>query len=205
MKVKDFKTQLKNEHLDIPNVLDNIKNIAYSAEYKPHKKQSYFKLNTFLKYSISFCLFIIIGILLIPTLNNPGTSAPESNMPESPSSEQEQHTESPENGKPARLYNLSQYEIDIYNSYWKNDYQSVTEPFDTIDVLGNSLIKANVDNKEIIILNYEIFNYLKLFILENNDISLDDCLNNIYVNYGLNKDYYETILNAYTFIIEKDQ
>ena len=33
MKVKDFKTQLKNEHLDIPNVLDNIKNIAYSAEY----------------------------------------------------------------------------------------------------------------------------------------------------------------------------
>lgn len=205
MKVKDFKTQLKNEHLDIPNVLDNIKNIAYSAEYKPQKKYSYFKLNTFLKYSISFCLLIIIGILLIPTLNNPGASAPEAVLPESPSSEQEQYTEPPENGKPARLYNLTQYEIDIYNSYWKNDYQSVTEPFDTIDVLGNSLIKANVDNKEIIILNYEIFNYLKLFILENNDISLDDCLNNIYVNYGLNKDYYETILNAYTFIIEKDQ
>ena len=165
MKVKDFKTQLKNEHLDIPNVLDNIKNVAYNANFVSHKKQSYFKLNTFLKYSISFCLFIIIGILLIPTLNNPGASAPEAVFPESPSSEQEQHTESPENGTPARLYNLTQYEIDIYNSYWKNDYQSVTEPFDTIDVLGNSLIKANVDNKEIIILNYEIFNYLKLFIL----------------------------------------
>ena len=117
MKVKDFKMQLKNEHLDIPNVLDNIKNVAYNAEFKPKTKQSYFKLNTFLKYSISFCLFIILGVILIPNLSNPGAQMPESASPDTPSSEIDGNLESPENSESFKLDNLSKQEIDIYTSY----------------------------------------------------------------------------------------
>lgn len=205
MKVKDFKMQLKNEHLDIPNVLDNIKNVAYNAEFKPKTKQSYFKLNTFLKYSISFCLFIILGVILIPNLSNPGAQMPESASPDTPSSEIEGNLESPEYGESFKLDNLSKQEIDIYTSYLENNYSSTIELFENLNVSGNILLKATINNQDIIILNYEIFNYIRLSISKNNNISLDECLNDIYINYGLNEQYYETISNAYTFIIEKDQ
>lgn len=205
MKVKDFKMQLKNEHLDIPNVLDNIKNVAYNAEFKPKTKQSYFKLNTFLKYSISFCLFIILGVILIPNLSNPGAQMPESASPDTPSSEIEGNLESPEYGESFKLDNLSKQEIDIYTSYLENNYSSTIELFENFNVSGNILLKATINNQDIIILNYEIFNYIRLSISKNNNISLDECLNDIYINYGLNEQYYETISNAYTFIIEKDQ
>ena len=205
MKVKDFKMQLKNEHLDIPNVLDNIKNVAYNAEFKPKTKQSYFKLNTFLKYSISFCLFIILGVILIPNLSNPGAQMPESASPDTPSSEIEGNLESPENSESFKLDNLSKQEIDIYTSYLANNYSSTIELFENFNVSGNVLLKATINNQDIIILNYEIFNYIRLSISKNNNISLDECLNDIYINYGLSEQYYETISNAYTFIIEKDQ
>ena len=205
MKVKDFKMQLKNEHLDIPNVLDNIKNVAYNAEFKPKTKQSYFKLNTFLKYSISFCLFIILGVILIPNLSNPGAQMPESASPDTPSSEIEGNLESPENSESFKLDNLSKQEIDIYTSYLANNYSSTIELFENFNVAGNVLLKATIHNQDIIILNYEIFNYIRLSISKNNNISLDECLNDIYINYGLSEQYYETISNAYTFIIEKDQ
>ena len=205
MKVKDFKMQLKNEHLDIPNVLDNIKNVAYNAEFKPKTKQSYFKLNTFLKYSISFCLFIILGVILIPNLSNPGAQMPESASPDTPNSEIEGNLESPEYGESFKLDNLSKQEIDIYTSYLENNYSSTIELFENFNVSGNILLKATINNQDIIILNYEIFNYIRLSISKNNNISLYECLNDIYINYGLNEQYYETISNAYTFIIEKDQ
>lgn len=205
MKVKDFKMQLKNEHLDIPNVLDNIKNVAYNAEFKPKTKQSYFKLNTFLKYSISFCLFIILGVILIPNLSNPGAQMPESASPDTPNSEIEGNLESPEYSDSFKLDNLSKQEIDIYTSYLENNYSSTIELFENFNVSGNILLKATINNQDIIVLNYEIFNYIRLSISKNNDISLDECLNDIYINYGLNEQYYETISNAYTFIIEKDQ
>lgn len=197
MKVKDFKTQLKNEHLNIPNVLNNIKNIAYNAEFKQSIKESNFNFNKVFKYSISFCLLLIIGIFVIPNLGlfNPGGAVAESAIPKAEQPEQDT----------SNFDSISTYEIDIYSSYYENNYHSDIELFENIEVSGNTLLKAKFDEVLIIILNYEIFNHLRLYIHENNGATFENCLNEIYITYGLNEEYYETIYNAYKFIIEKDQ
>lgn len=200
MKVKDFKTQIKNEQLDIPNILDNIKNVAYNAEFKKVTKKSFFKLNLILKYSFGACFLLIVGTILLPNIliGQPGNETLESPESEPPREENSGEIDS------EKYKTLSEDEIIIYSSYYEKNYTAVFDQYKQISISGNLLIEATHNNNEIIILNYEIFNYLKQLILDNNNISVNNCFNTLSSIYGLPNECYTSVKNAYIFICEKE-
>lgn len=219
MKIKDFKEQLKNEQFDIPDVLDNIREIAYKKEFKNTNVR---KFNFKIVFSLTPVLCVLIlGFFLIPKLSTGSDPyAPESaefvspeneNInPESPDGVNPEDipgvTEKEEPEQVANAYNAAEYAL--YSAYYDDNeipsslLDKITLPNDCLEN-QNCLVKFNNSENNLYFLSKEQFNYLNDYLIDNPTASIDEIYSNVSSKFNISEDNFHIILNAYTFVKEK--
>lgn len=219
MKIKDFKEQLKNEQFDIPDVLDNIREIAYKKEFK---KTNVRKFNFKIAFSLTPVLCILIlGFFLMPQLTTGSDPyAPESAEFVSPENENI-NPESPNGITPEEIpgvtekenpqqetnaYDTAEYVL--YSAYY-DDNEIPSSLLDTITLPNDChesqecLVEFNSSESKLYFLSKEQFNYLNDYLIDNPTSSIEEIYTNISSKFNISEDNLYIILNAYTFIKEK--
>lgn len=211
MKIKDFKEQLKNEQFDIPDVLDNIREIAYKKEFKNTTVR---KFNFKIVFSLTPVLCVLIlGFFLIPKLSTGSDPyAPKSAELSSPENENINpedipgETEKEEPDQVANAYNAAEYTL--YSAYY-NDNEIPSSLLDKITLPNGChesqecLVKFNNSENNLYFLSKEQFNYLNDYLINNPTASIDEIYSNVSSKFNISEDNFHIILNAYTFVKEK--
>ena len=217
MKIKDFKEQLKSEQYDIPDVLDNIREVAYKKEFnKPKERKVYFKIT----FSLApvLCL-LVLGIFLFPKLSTGSDPfSPQSAEFASPeddvsNNQEEKETpspsETPESGNiqledVTNEYDIAEYVL--YSAYFKNEeipsslLEEITLP-NNCSESHECLVKFN--DSSLYFLTDEQFDYLSNYLTNNPEVNIEEIYDVLSTKFNITEDNLYTIFNAYVFINEK--
>lgn len=189
MKIKTFKQSLRNENYDIPNVLEQIKPIAYNKEYPVIKNKTSF-LNNFLQLIPVMTVFAIC-LLVVFNLEKPTVSEnnPSECMPEPDQSSKE---------------NPSEQKINLYSTYITNfiGQSGKIKPEEaSYSQYDNCyMFEIEVSGSSYLVVNETVFNYLLLYVRDNSSTTVINAVDEVKNKFSIPDEEAYAISDAYNYI-----